>query len=202
MRDDRNKWPPVRNGEREPLIGCGVQARRIQVQRQTVLSGALDNCLQLINATSAVAGGEDQAVGNTYALRQRRDRVLAVNGPALKDGWHATHGVAVSDMSSAYALIELSGENAVHVIATGTEFVPDQLSASVSRLWHGFGNVLYRHGPDDAYRMHVRSAQFEAVWEMLGRQMTALRGVIPEHAATDQLALAGDDAILPYNKAI
>lgn len=177
MRDDRNKWPPLSGHERTNLTGENVDVRLVQVGRQTVISGAVGDCLSLCGAEHAVTGEPKPASGDFYALRQRRDRLLVVNGPALVDGWNSDFNVAVSDMTAAYVVISLTGPNVEQVIATGTEIASGPPSPSVSRLWHGFGILIYKHTSNDAYRMHVRTAHLEAVWEMIDRQVSALAGV-------------------------
>lgn len=201
MRDDRNKWPLALGQERPNLIGADVTAQVIRIERQTVISGMISNCLSICGVEKATEGGQDIATGEAYALRQRRDRILVVNGPALDDGWHADEQVAVSDMSAAYAVVSLSGSNAERVIATGTEFDSRLPSPSVSRLWHGFGMLLYQHGSADAYRIHIRSAHLEALWEMLERQFTALSGLSTKQTRYSALDMEGNSAKLPSRKA-
>lgn len=174
MRDDRSKWPAVQSETVPDVEHSGISVRQIALLRQTVVSGAFEDCMALSGMNTSVGGGSDIAVGESYVLRQRRDRILVVNGPAVLDGWNDKHNVAVSDMTAAYAVIELSGGKAEQLIATGTEFDTQLVSPSVSRLWHGFGILLYRYGDGDTYRMHVRSAFLTSVLEMIDRQIDAL----------------------------
>ncbi|MDO6731878.1 hypothetical protein Q4577_17735 [Marinovum sp. 2_MG-2023] len=183
MRDDRNRWPPLQGDGRAPLFGQGVQAQVIKLQQQTVISGAFNDCLSACGLDTAAGSGPDIATGDTYAVRQRRDRIVVVNGPALTDGWNDKHNVAVSDMTAAYCVISLLGPNAERVIATGTEFDSNLPSPSVSRLWHGFGILLYQHEKPNNYRIHIRSAHLESLWEMLARQISALVGLLDKPAA-------------------
>ena len=187
MRDDRKKWPPLQGDERAPLAGTGVQAQVIKLERQTVISGAFKDCLAICGLDAATGGAPIIATGDSYAIRQRRDRIVVVGGRALADGWNDTHHVAVSDMTAAYSVISLSGPHAERIIATGTEFDSSLPSASASRLWHGFGILLYQYERPDSYRIHVRTAHLESLWEMLNRQTIALSGLFDEHAAYDQL---------------
>lgn len=187
MRDDRRKWPAVQSETGPNVVHNGISVRQIALTRQTVLSGAFEDCMPLSGMNAAVGGGSDIAVEESYVLRQRRDRILVVNGPAVLDGWNEKHNVAVSDMTAAYAVIELSGEKAVQLIATGTEFNTQLESSSVSRLWHGFGILLYRCGNDETYRMHVRSAFLSSVLEMVDRQIDALSEIWMEDGTSDTL---------------
>lgn len=188
MRDDRNKWPAAIPSARPALIRDGISVQQVSVTRQTILSGGYEDCLKLSGLNIAFGGGSEKAVGETYALRQRRDRILLVNGPAMADGWHSEQNVAVSDMTAAYAIIELSGGRVEQLIATGTEFIGNGVSPSVSRLWHSFGVLLYRYGVEDTYRMHIRSAFLDSAWEMLERQISGLTKLWAEDTIADVMA--------------
>ena len=184
MRDDRHKWPTALGVERPDLVQNQITLRVVPVRRQTVVSGDIADCLAKSGCKAAVGGGLDIAWGETYCLRQRRDRILVVNGPDLDDGWHSDQNVAVSDMTAAYAIIEIVGAKAEQLIATGTEFIANRPSASTSMLWHGFGVLLYRHGGEHQFRMHVRSPLLDPVWEMLERQIGILSNLWREEETT------------------
>ncbi|WP_299733849.1 hypothetical protein [uncultured Tateyamaria sp.] len=196
MRDDRNKWPVTVESERPNLVRDTVSMRQVSLARQTVISGNFEDCLTLSGLETAVGGGTDFASGDTYALRQRRDRIVMINAPDIADGWHSEHNVAVSDMTSAYSVIEMTGARVEQLVATGTEFNGDHASASVSRLWHGFGILLYRYGDVDVFRMHVRSALADAVWNMLERQIDSLASVWADQGDIGEMAKDMDGAKL------
>lgn len=190
MRDDKHKWPAALGSDRPALSRRHVNAEIINIHRQTVLSGNVADCLKLCGLANAVGGGTDVASGEGYALRQRRDRIVLVNGDTLADGWHADANVAVSDMSAAYAVVSLSGQGAENVISTGTEFYPEMVSPSVSRIWHGFGVLLYRFESPNSYRLHIRTAQLEALWEMLVRQISGLSPLWENEAPSNPVVQA------------
>ncbi|WP_299590486.1 hypothetical protein [uncultured Tateyamaria sp.] len=201
MRDDRNRWPATVGSERPNLVRDTISIRHVSPARQTVISGNFEDCLTLSGLETAVGGGSDFASGETYALRQRRDRIVVVNGPDITDGWHSAHNVAVSDMTSAYSVIEMTGARVEQLIATGTEFNGDHASASVSRLWHGFGVLLYRHGAKDVFRLHVRSALAEAVWDMFERQIDSLASMWADQRDIGEMAKDMDGAKLTCKEA-
>lgn len=186
MRDDRNRWPAAGGTERPALIGRGVRADLVQLPRQTLLSGRYPACMAFAGLTSRAVGGDGQVTGDHYAIRQRRDRILVVGGPRIDEGWHADPDIAVSDMTAAYTVIELSGPDSRRVIATGTEFLAAINSRSAARIWHGLSCLLYRH--DDNYRLHVRSAHLDAAWVMLDRQF----GLLARIAHPDQDVAPGN----------
>lgn len=171
MRDDRNRWPAALGPNRLDLEGSDVTVRLVQPDRQTVLSGPFPACMKLAGLSGEAAGSGDIVQADHYAVRQRRDRILVVGGPELEDGWNEDAGIAVSDLSSAYAVIEVSGGNAERIIATGTEHLQQAAGKSAARLWHGFTCLIYRHNRADTYRFHIRAAHLEAAWDMLERQI-------------------------------
>ncbi len=170
MRDDRNSWPAAKGLSRQDLEGENVIARPVSIDRQTVLSGPYDTMMRFAGLSDAAVGSTDIARGGHYAIRQRRDRILVVGGDELGEGWSEQHGIAVTDMTAAYAVIDLDGPNAERVISTGTEYSLSHPSPSAARIWHGLSCLLYRYEKDDGFRLHVRSAQAEAAWDMLQRQ--------------------------------
>ncbi|ASJ75478.1 hypothetical protein [Granulosicoccus antarcticus] len=168
MRDDRNRWAAAPSEARPELVAQAVTARIVAIERQTVLSGDYSSCLELAGMCQPAVGSHEVANGDSYAIRQRRDRILIINGVQLEDGWHEGTGVAIADMSSAYCVIEISGTDAERIIATGTEYSAATSSPSAARLWHGFSCLIYRH--ENKYRLHIRSAYLEAAWDMLQQQ--------------------------------
>jgi len=120
MRNDNQKWAPACGLNRPTVHGENVQLTLPTFSRQTLMSGPVLNGLTLAKQPKA-HGWPSIARGEAYALRLRRDRILAINGPALNDGWHEGNGVAVSDMTSGFAALELSGPRAHEILNTGTE---------------------------------------------------------------------------------
>lgn len=171
MRDDRNRWPSALGPDRPRLTGQAVTARLVSLERQTVLSGSYETLMSVAGLDVPAVGTFDTAKGDHYAIRQRRDRILVVGGPEIAEGWHDDAGVAATDLTAAYAVIDVSGRNAARLFATGTEISPDVPTPSAARLWHGYTCLVYRYGAEDTYRFHVRSAHLEAVWEMMERQI-------------------------------
>lgn len=165
MRDDSAKWAPATGRERGSVTIGSVTLSPVLLTRQTLISGPYEAALKLAGMRFAT-GWPEPVDGDTYALRLRRDRILVINGLALEDGWHDAAGLAVSDMSSGYAALELKGSNAFAVLQRGTEISRTQPSASVARLFYGHAAFIYARGPG-CYRLHCGAAQLESVWELL-----------------------------------
>ncbi len=165
MRDDSLKWDAPLGNTRADIAGDGYRASLIQLARQTVLSGPIETCLKIATQNTAF-GWPEIASGKIYALRLRRDRILSVNGPGLPDGWH-NHGVAISDMTGAYAVIEVNGPRAIDLLNRGTELDTALPSGSVARQFHGFATLIYRWQSQTCYRLHVERCYLEAIWRHL-----------------------------------
>ena len=119
MRDDSQNWA-ARPSEFETLVGASIVMSPAYLDRQTVISSV--NILSVLpQGYSGATGWPDIAVGSTYAVRLRRDRVLCVNGNAIADGWHPATGMAVSNMSSAYQVFDMEGTAALDVLQRGAE---------------------------------------------------------------------------------
>lgn len=166
MRDDRHRWAPPVLEIAHSLVGSGVAARRVLPQRQVVISGRRDSALRLAGLGRAFTWPEIAPLG-AYAVSLRRDRILAVDVGPIATGWFEAEQLAVSEVTDGYEVVEISGPGAMDFLQTGTELSLDEPSASVLRLWHGFGIMLYRYEAQTKYRIHVGSVYAEGLWSRL-----------------------------------
>lgn len=166
MRNDNAKWAPAQGMSFDPHVTKNATLKRVQPERQTLLSGPFARLLEMINVSDAT-GWPAPASGSSYALRLRRDRILSVNGPPIEEGWHEASGCAVSDMTDGFAVISLSGPDALTVLQRGTEINPAEPSASAARLFGSYGVILYAYGSDQTYRFHVQRAHLDGLWDLL-----------------------------------
>jgi len=166
MRDDRNKWTAALGINRPPVKNEHLRLAVINTQRQTLISGPYTRCLDICKLAQAT-GWPQIITGNNYALRLRRDRILVVDGPSLDDGWHHDAGVSISDMSSAYVLVEIKGESALELLNRGADLNVDIASGSVARNFRGFDVLIYRWQSQTQFRMHFLHANLEAIWSLL-----------------------------------
>ncbi len=165
MRDDSARWDPAAGLDREAFQTPAVTLKILRPNRQTLISGPYPAALQCANVETAT-GWPEAALGDHYAVRLRRDRILVINGDALSDGWHAAKGVAVSDMTGGYAMLALGGPKAFDLLRRGTEITPDAASKSVLRGFHGYPVMLYSHGAGQ-FRLHIPSAMVDGFWSLL-----------------------------------
>ena len=166
MRDDRDKWAPALGTDRPAIENKHLHISVVKTQRQTLISGPYKKCLKVCKLSQA-SGWPQIATGDLYAVRLRRDRILVNDGPSLNDGWHDEAGVSVSDMSSAYILVEIKGEAALELLNRGTDLSIDLASGSVVRNFRGFDVLIYRWQSETQFRMHCQPANLEAIWLLL-----------------------------------
>jgi hypothetical protein len=166
MRNDTDRWAAPLGENRADVVGENATLSLCKLPRQTLLSGPIEPCLALAKQQVAI-GWPEVVPSKTYALRLRRDRILAVNGPALADGWNEEIGVAISDMSGGYAVLQLSGTGALSILATGTELTPNLTSRSAMRRFYRQEVVLYRWQNPTTYRLHIERVYLEHMWDLL-----------------------------------
>ena len=166
MRNDNAKWHPASGLDRPVLSAPGCEIQIVQPELQTLISGPYNDALKLAGISTAT-GWPERAKGECYAVRLRRDRILVVNGPELADGWHDVEGLAVSDMTDGYAILELSGANAMSVLRRGTEISLNEPSASVTRGFSGYGTLIYRFEQIDRFRVHCPRGFLEGLWSLM-----------------------------------
>lgn len=97
-----------------------------------------------------------------YALALRRDRVLLVGEAALQDGYDTETGLAVTQISDAFDVIDISGPNALECLRKGVELRIDHPSRSVMRRVFGWDVMLYRAGGETCFRLHIPRAATQA----------------------------------------
>jgi len=165
MRDDRNKWQAP-DWQGQEIIGPGVRIAPIALSRQTLISGA--------GVGKGALGWPEVATGAQYRLCLRRDRVLEVGSAPVVEGWDAARGLAVTDISFASEVLEITGENAFSVLQSGTEINRAVASRSVSRLFAGHAVLLYAWGDRNSFRLHVAAPEMQALWQFLQASVAAL----------------------------
>lgn len=165
MRNDNLKWQPS-NITPETITAGEHSLTCLHNMSQTLISGPRQEALELAGLSQCTAW-PDIAEGDHYGLSMRRDSILLIGGTPVPQGWLAQQGLAVSDASGQYQVIELKGPQALKLLQQGTELDINQPSAATVRLWHGYGVLLYRHQQQDCFRLHVTRGHFDALWLLL-----------------------------------
>ena len=157
MRDDSQRWDaPYDFG----VLDLGqATLTKVPVARQVLISGP--NVRK--QAEGPLIEWPGAAPDGHLVLSLRRDRVLEVGGPQRRDGWDDTTGQAVSDVTDAYTVFDLSGPGALALLLRGAEVSPDIPSRSVARMLFDLGVFLYRLADGETYRLHVARAQAQTL---------------------------------------
>ncbi|MEM7193328.1 MAG: hypothetical protein AAF402_00165 [Pseudomonadota bacterium] len=157
MRNDTAIWSAPRNDSQLPC-SSSVAISAAPALRQVLLSGPKVRAQMNLQ----VVEWPDIISTERYALSIRRDRIMLVNGPEMIDGWDDELNQAISDVSDAYRVFDISSESLLEFLRRGAEIDLSLPSASVSRLWFGISVLLYRINENTA-RVHVPSAQADAL---------------------------------------
>lgn len=169
MRNDTHRWPKPITQTQAALIGTGLEICVCETPLQTLISGNVEAAIKAAKTTKA-HGWPDIVDYESHALRLRRDRILVVNGLKVELGWREAEGLAITDASASFDIIEMRGSNAMDVLQSGAEIDLRQPSASVMRRWHGINCMVVAIG-EEKYRLHVPRSYLSYVWDMLETQV-------------------------------
>jgi hypothetical protein len=161
MRDDTKRWDAP-----GPLsfMSKGLEVAEIAGLTQHFVSGTG----VLARFADDLVGWPDVATSDSYALSLRRDRVLLVGPIDLEPGYHSAAGLAVSDVSDAFTVLEINGPGALTNLQRGAELRLDHPSRSVTRQLFGIEVFLYRAGDETRFRLHVPRGSAQAMIRHLG----------------------------------
>lgn len=160
MRDDTDRWDIP--GSVNYAVD-GLTIAEVQLPCQHWVSG--QKVLQHFEAH--LASWPDVVSAKRYALALRRDRVLVIGSTDLVPGFSEETGFAISDVSDAYQVIDISGSHALNRLRRGAELDLSRQSPSAMRRVFGIDVVLYRFGEDTRYRMHVPRAMLLPLFQRL-----------------------------------
>lgn len=158
MRDDTKNWAP-RVERHETIEHDGLSLRMVSVERQVLMSST-----RIETICESLIGWPEVMTAESYSIRLRRDRVLEINGPEKVDGWDAKSECAISDVTDAYTVFEVSGSRALNLLKRGAAVDLDVPSKSAIRLVFGRDTILYRYGSANTYRLHITSPFADALW--------------------------------------
>lgn len=169
MRDDSNNWDAP-DTNIKVLADVDVEVMQVFFNRQTMISGTdvLDRTLL------PLVEWPDKVNSDSYALVLRRDRILEVNGDHRPDGWNASAGIAVSNMTDGYEVFRLSGLRALDLLKRGAFIDASKPSRSVARQLFGLPVFLYRCEKPDSYLVHVPSAHAQTLRHSLCRYWASM----------------------------
>ena len=157
MRNDSHRWRAPTPLSR---VGEGVTVTQVDVGGQFVVSAPDVR----VRYGDRLIAWPDPISRPSHVLSMRRDRVLVVGEDDLKTGFQ--NGLAVTDMTDAFDVIDLTGPNAFEALRKGAEIRLDQPSPSVVRRVFGVELLLCRL-QDAGFRLHIPRSLSQAVVEML-----------------------------------
>ena len=159
-------WSPVPDWSRATIRHEGLSINALAPQAAWLVSGNLAAFLD----RRGVRFGD---VGDRYVLRLAPDRLLFVSldGGAtdgMTFGW-SEDGLAITDISDGYVLLDISGPAARELMRLGAlhDFEANPDTASAAMLFAGQRVILARiqHG----WRLHVERPNAAAIWQWLQR---------------------------------
>ena len=167
MRNDTASWPAPLSSD-FTWHADGLTLRRLPLCRQTLVSG-----VDALSAFEPAIGWPEAAQGDSYTVALRRDRVLRVGAPEMRDGWDSALGHAVTDMSGGFAMFDLTGERVPDLLLRGADMLA---SRSALRLWAGLNVIIYHHGESGTVRCHILRARAESFVETIQRRAATMIG--------------------------
>ncbi len=173
--DFGSNWKPVRDWDSILIEAGGVSVSTCRLQQVSVVNGDLQAALGAAAIASSPVGWPEVASGDSYAVRTARDRALVGGGTTLTPGWHG-EGFAVSRSDDAGIVFSISGPGLEELLSLGAAVFLDRPSASAARPFAGLPAILYRHGRDDAVRLHVARPRAAAMLEWLTISVGQVRG--------------------------
>ncbi|THF47985.1 hypothetical protein [Allorhizobium terrae] len=118
---------------------------------QVMISGDFANAMARFDFPAPV-GLLAQAKGERYSLRLARNRILVVGLDLTAEPQSWLDGMAMSSMTGALAVIEISGTARMELVARGTAIDPESASPCAALHFAGVNSILYKY--DDRLRLH------------------------------------------------
>jgi sarcosine oxidase gamma subunit len=164
--DQDGLWRSFPDLNAEMLVIGTARIRIIDVGGQFLVSGALDKAADAAGVDGDGVGALGRVSGTRFSVRLARDRLLIVSDvdAILTQGWHE-EGYAVTEMTGAFTVFEISGLDAIDVVKRASTIGTAVPSPSAAVSFAGIGAVLYRHGPDNAIRVHVERGLAAYLWQ-------------------------------------
>ncbi|MGR3491599.1 MAG: hypothetical protein ACU0DW_06025 [Shimia sp.] len=152
MRNDNARWDVPHTGD------AGLTLTWQDLGAQMLVSGTT-----VLSEMGPMVDWPTPAEGTRYAVCLRRDRVMCVGDFGLEPGFDPARGLAVTDVSDGYAVLDVQGPGALDALQRGGELRLDTPSRSAARRLFGVDVVLYRYRAEDRYRIHVQRGYAQAL---------------------------------------
>ncbi len=164
---DRGKfWPAVPDWSAASIRRPNLEIAVARAQSIWLISGDLAKFLAQHHGGAAL-GPRDTIAGGIYALRRAPARLLSVGSTQVASGW--SDGVATTDVSDGYLLVDVTGPSAPDVMAMGAEYdfaaKPALATESATMLFAGLKLSVARIA--GGWRLHVERPWAAALWHWL-----------------------------------
>lgn len=139
-----------------PAVGIVTRSPAMTVELlpampQVMISGELTRAMQHFGLPEP-SGLLAEVQGERYGLRLARNRILAVGIDLTEEPANWLDGMALSSMTGALAVFEISGPARMELVARGTAIDPESASPCAALHFAGVNSILYRH--NDSLRLH------------------------------------------------
>lgn len=135
----------------DALTGDGIAARLRPPMPQVMVSGDLDGYLSR-HGLGRAGGLLAQVSGDRYALRMARARMLVIGTEVAPQDAGFRDGAAVTPMTGALAVLDITGPRAMELYARATAIDPRSQSPCAALMFAGVTAALCRI--EDGLRLH------------------------------------------------
>ncbi|HVI88308.1 MAG TPA: sarcosine oxidase subunit gamma family protein [Dongiaceae bacterium] len=168
---DRGRfWSPVPDWQTAVINGPDVDMHPVRPDGQVLMVSGNFGTFLAKQGLARCLGPKDSCGDAPYALRLAPDRLLLVGGKAEVDavpGW--LDGIAVSDVTDGYVMIDVLGASAEMVMRAGAAYdfnAPAGAAVESSAiLFAGMKVAVIRRA--DGWRLHVERPIATALWHWL-----------------------------------
>jgi len=166
MRELAEKWSAVPDWETASIEVRDTKIVTLTGLSQLLVSGDLGAWARASGIAGDSSGASSVVMGDRYAVRIGRDRLLAVSAKPfeISAGWHE-HGFAVSVIDAGLHVLEIGGPQAPEILARATTLDPNGSSASAAILFAGVNAFVYRHGNAERLRVHADRGLAPYLWQ-------------------------------------
>jgi len=167
MPEHEREW--ARLPERDQQLDVpGIAIRNVVGLSQYMVSGKLEAVARRVGVSGEGVGALGLASGARYSVRLARDRLLivAAEDGLLEPGWH-DDGYAVTGMSAALEIFELTGPLSLDIVKRATTLALTGPSPSAVTLFAGVAASVYRFEDEQKIRVHLDRGLAPYIWEWL-----------------------------------
>jgi len=167
MLDLGQRWPAAPDFASALIEAGGIKVTPINGLSRHLVSGNLDFFLQKAELDAAV-GALGLAMGDRYAMRLARDRMMVVGmaGDLVAPGWH-DEGFAVTNISAAFQAFAIEGAFSSGLLQHATFLDVANPGPSANVPFANYPTVLHAHETSETLMLHVERGLAAALFDWL-----------------------------------